>query len=231
MALRQNVVFLPTLQLHRMLRQVFLLLMLGMIGRKLSAQDTLLYWPRVELGMNITQTLSGFFNAGSQGLPTDPYLFSIKFPSARSTFRLGANARVRNREEATNSGQRLIYDRELYLRAGLEWRRPLSKKFAFYYGLDAVLNYQQADVDFNTGGGTIELGSNSLGFGGGPLMGLMFHLSPKVLLSTESSLYGVASSGKEKDQIDPNLPPTEQKVQQFELLPMIPNSLYVFFRF
>lgn len=214
-----------------MLRQVFLLLMLAMIGGKLNAQDTLLYWPRVELGMNITQTLSGFFNAGSQALPTDPYLFSIKFPGARSTFRMGVNARVRNREEASNSGQRLIYEREAHFRAGLEWRRSLSKKFAFYYGLDAIMHYQQADVDFNTNGGTIELGSNSTGFGGGPLLGLMFHLSPKVLLSTESSLYAMASSGKEKDQTDPALPPTEQKIRQFEFLPTIPNSLYVFFRF
>lgn len=214
-----------------MLRQVFLLLMLLITGVKLKAQDTLLYWPRVELGMNITQTLSGFFNAGSQGLPTDPYLFSIKFPGARSTVRIGANARVRNREEATNSGQRLIYDREIYLRAGLEWRRSLSKKFAFYYGIDATMQYQQADVDFNTNGGTIELGSNSTGIGGGPVLGLMFHLSPKVLLSTESSLYAMASSGKEKDQTDPSLPPTEQKIRQFQVLPTIPNSLYVFFRF
>jgi hypothetical protein len=62
-------------------------------------------------------------------------------------------------------------------------------------------------------------------------MGLLFHLSSKIMLSTESSLYGMASSGKERDQTDPGMPPTEQKIRQFEMLPSIPNSLYVFFRF
>lgn len=181
--------------------------------------------------MNITQTLAGFFNSGGQGLPTDPYLFSLKIPGARSTFRTGFNARFRNREEESNTGQRLIYERDFHLRGGLEWRRTLTKKFSFYYGVDAIMRYQQEDVDFTTNGGTIELGSNSIGFGGGPLMGLMFHLSPRIMLSTESSLYGMASSGKEKDQTDPGTPPTEQKIRQFEVLPSIPNSLYVFFRF
>lgn len=214
-----------------MLRLLFLLLMTTMVWGKLSAQDTLLYWPKLELGMNITQTLAGFFNSGGQNLPTDPYLFSLKIPGARSTFRTSGNIRFRNREEASNSGQRLIYEKDIQLRAGFEWRRTLTKKFSFYYGLDAVMRYQQEDVDFNTNGGTIELGKNSTGFGGGPLMGLLFHLSPKIMLSTESSLYGVATSGKEKDQIDPGSPPIEQKIRQFEMLPSIPNSLYVFFRF
>ena len=214
-----------------MLRLLFLLLLMTTVWGKLSAQDTLLYWPKLELGMNITQTLAGFFNSGGQGLPTDPYLFSLKIPSARSTFRAGFNARFRNREEATNTGQRLIYERDFNLRAGLEWRRTLTKKFSFYYGIDAIMRYQQEDVDFTTNGGTIELGSNSTGFGGGPLMGILFHLSSKIMLSTESSLYGMASSGKEKDQTDPGTPPTEQKIRQFEVLPSIPNSLYVFFRF
>jgi hypothetical protein len=214
-----------------MLRLLLLLLLTTLGGFKASAQDTLLYWPKVELGMNITQTLAGFFNAGSQALPTDPYLFSLKFPGARSTFRTSVNARFRNREEIINFGQRLITERTFNFRAGLEWRRTLTPRFSFYYGFDAVLQYELERVDFNTGGGRIELGSNSTGFGAGPLMGLMFHLTPKILLSTESNLYGIASSGKEKDQTDPAIPPTEQRTRQFELIPTIPNSLYVFFRF
>lgn len=214
-----------------MLRRVFLLLLLTMVWRALPAQDTLLYWPKVELGMNITQTLAGFFNAGSQGLPIDPYLFSVKFPGVRNVIRTGFNLRLRNREEATTTGQRLINDLNVNLRAGLEWRKTLNKRFSFFYGIDAIMRYQKEAVDFNTGGGTIELGTNSTGFGGGPILGLMFHLTPKILLSTESSIYALASSGSEKDQVDPSIPPTEQKIRQFELLPSIPNSLYVFFRF
>jgi hypothetical protein len=197
----------------------------------LKGQDTTDFRPKLELGMNITQTLSGFFNASSTAQGLDPYLFSMKLGvSNRMIWRIGANVRFQNREEFQNTGQRLIEDRSIDLRFGFEFRKVLLKRFLLNYGLDAAWRQYTNTVDFQFAGGSLTTGSSSSGYGGGPFLGVLYKLGPRVMLGTEGAAYFFYTTGNTRNQVDPQFPPPVTRIRSVDFRPYVPNSLYLFFR-
>jgi hypothetical protein len=197
----------------------------------LQGQDTTDFRPKLELGMNITQTLSGFFNASSTAQGLDPYLFSMKLGvSNRLIWRIGANVRVQNREEFQSTGQRIIEDRNIDLRFGFEFRKVMLKRFLLNYGLDGAWRQYNNKVDFQFAGGSLTTGSDSRGYGGGPFLGILYKLGPRVMLGTEGAAYFFYTEGDTRNQVDPQVPPQVTRVRSVDFRPYVPNSLYLFFR-
>lgn len=206
-------------------------LLLFVASAFLKGQDTTEFRPKLELGMNITQTLSGFFNATSTAQGLDPYLFSMKLGvSSRIIWRIGANVRFQNREEFQNTGQRLIEDRNIDLRFGFEFRKMLLKRFLLNYGLDGAWRQYDNTVDFQFAGGSLTTGNNSSGYGGGPFLGILYKLGPRVMLGTEGAAYFFYTTGDTRNQVDPQVPPQVTRVRSLDFRPYVPNSLYIFFR-
>lgn len=186
----------------------------------------------VELGLNITQTLAGFFNAGGSRMPTDPYLISLRVVGARNAFRAGANIQLQRSLEFQPIGEREVQDLAFHGRAGWEKRIPAGDRFTLYWGVDGVVRYEEEKVDFGTfGSNNLRLRSSNWGLGGGPVLGIFFHLNPRISLSTESSLYGLYYQGKEEEDLEPTQPSVLKDIKGFELLPAAPNSLYLIVRF
>lgn len=190
---------------------------------------------KTELGLNITNTLSGFLNSGGQSAPLDPYLLSIKRISNNQGIRLGLNFRVQNSDEFDDFAggfQRNTKDISTNIRIGYEKRIPLSKRFTMFWGVDAVGQYKKEEVTFFSFNGNIDLNEIVSGFGGGPVVGIMCYLHPRVYLSTESYIYGVYKIGNETEILDPNNPvPTETKIRELDIIPVYPNALYLTFLF
>jgi len=186
-----------------------------------------------EIGLNITNTLAGFFNAGGTNLPTDPFLLSYKKANKSGAIRFGMNFKVTSKKEfLINSGERELKENDFFFRGGYEWRSVIDKRFTFYYGLDAVVefeNEQLNNISFNFD--DISSFENVYGFGGGPVLGVLFHLNDRISLSTESSIYGVLLYNESRQEIGNGLPPTENSSTGFRLLPAVPSSLYVIFSF
>lgn len=184
-----------------------------------------------ELGLNITGTLAGFFNSGGQGLPADPYLFSLKFSHAKRAIRLSIGGRFQRRSEFQPIGDRIIANQQLEVRTGYEWRQAFGPRFTLFWGLDLAGRYLEESVELSSFPQNITVGSRELGLGGGPAMGLMFHLSPRVSFSTEAFLYAFYVSGREEDPADDPLRPTVRKIRGVDIAPVLPSSLYVIFKF
>ncbi|MCB0546001.1 MAG: hypothetical protein KDD19_00340 [Phaeodactylibacter sp.] len=199
----------------------------------LSAQESL--WlsdaPSRELGLNITATLAGFFNSGGQGLPADPYMFSLKFSRANRAFRLAAGGRFQRNTEFLNFGDRTTSNQQLEVRSGWEWREPFGTRFTLLWGLDLAGRYREESVVLSSFPQDITVSSREIGLGGGPVLGMMFHLSPRVSFSTESFLYAYYVSGRKEDPADNPADPAVNKSRGVDISPVLPSSLYVIFKF
>ena len=220
--------------MHRLLLSFFLLCSIHLF----SQSDTIIDPNRrFELGVNITNTLAGFFNSGGTGGSTDPYLISLKLPKKGHAWRFGFNIDIRGQTEFVDfSGDRTVNEIELRLRSGLEWRTYIGSKFQFYWGLDLLTEYEHERIE-----GGVSFSDNPLqtidiyGIGFGPNFGINYYLTPRLILSTEASLYGIALYKRDElknIQFNPNTSTsfiTEERL--FELAPIIPNSLYLIFRF
>lgn len=184
-----------------------------------------------EIGLNITGTLSGFFNSGGQNLPSDPYLFTYKSVKLDRAFRLGLGGQFTNRSEFFGSFERNIGDQLLDFRLGKEWRQSFGKRFLLYYGLDLAFTYIRSAVEFTSFPENIIVSSRELGAGGGPILGMMFHISPRVSVSTESFLYGFYLRGKEEDPVDDPSNPQVTTTESIRIEPVLPSSIYVVVKF
>lgn len=190
---------------------------------------------KVEIGLNITHTLAGFFNSGGQDVLLDPYLFSLKFLKKNGAIRSAYNFKIKTSSEFDFTtgfgGQRDARETELDLRVGWEWRKPISNRFQFYWGGDLLGRFRKEVVDFNTSQARLKLDEQTIGVGGGPIMGILFFITPVITLSTEAAIYGVYESGRTRNDFIRGGAVDSSPIRRFELVPTIPNALYIHFRF
>lgn len=185
-----------------------------------------------EVGLNITNTLAGFFNAGGTDLPTDPFLLSYKRVNELGALRFGTNFKVTKRTVFQDNGQLDLTENSFFFRGGYEWRNQVDKRFIFYYGFDAVLEYENEQSKPNNNGfENLSLVENVLGVGGGPILGVIFRLNDRVAFSTEGSIYGIISYNSRRQELGNGLDPLEQESTEFRLSPSVPSSLYAIFSF
>ena len=183
---------------------------------------------RTELGLNITNTLAGFFNSGGSNLSVDEYLFSLKIGNRKGAMRFATNFNTRSNSEFLVTGTRDLRENEVFLRGGYEFRRPVEKGFMLYYGLDGVLELEFEEVNFNSfSNENINSLKTTTGFGGGPILGIQYFISKRVALSTEASIYGLVQYREEKQDVGSGLPPVENQTTGFRVAPVIPSSLYL----
>lgn len=186
----------------------------------------------MEIGLNITSTLAGFFNSGGDRIPTDPFLFSFKIGGKKSAFRTGLNIRSRQQDEASNdiNGSRTTFDTRIDARLGWEWRREITRKFRLHYGLDGLLLFQNTKSDFNSSIGLATLKMHREGAGGGPFLGMTWVAHPRVTFGTEATIYATVYRKTESRNV-PLEPAVTKKAVGFDLLSLPPTSLFVHFNF
>ncbi len=215
------------------MKQYFSVIPLLCFGLMVTAQkDT----KRIEIGLNITNTLAGFFNNGGQGTLLDPYLFSLKFIGKNSTIRTAYNLSLKTRSEFEINGGfggvREVQDVTADVRFGWEWRRLVSNRFTIYWGADLIGSYDSEQVDFNAfSGSTLKLNEYVIGMGGGPVMGIIFSFGSTISISTEAAIYGRYERGRTENDLFVGVPAESREIKGFSLMPMIPNSLYLNVRF
>lgn len=186
---------------------------------------------KVLVGINITNTLAGFFNSGGETLPKDPYLFSLKLLKDNKIWRLGGNFKIEtNKEELPNFDFRNTQESALQLKLGREWLQPVSERFTIYYGVDLVGNYYKEKSSFDSFS-SLKSSLFRTGGGAGPFLGIYFTVTNRIWLSTESYAYAIFTYGESITEIGQGLPDQITKQSKFSVLPAIPNSLYVHFSF
>jgi len=165
----------------------------------------------------------------------DPYIFSFKLLKSDGAIRSAYNFRTKTSSEFDfNSGfggQRDAKEISAAIRVGWEWRKKISNRFSVYWGADLVSRFDKEVVDFNDFQSNLKLDEQQVGIGGGPIMGILFFITPAISLSTEAAIYGVYEKGRIQNDLIPGSPAERIPTRGFELIPTIPNALYVHFRF
>jgi hypothetical protein len=215
-----------------MSRAIFLLpvLLLPPLAVTSQTDSLLLRSPRrTEIGLNITNTLVSFFGTGSSET-ADPFLLAFRAGSETRRWRFGANFRIRRRDNIDDLFNPVDETERTYAaRVGYEWVRPVSNRFALYYGVDAVVDGRFTRIESFTFSGAATLEENVTGFGGGPLLGLRLMLHRRVALTTETTLYAMYRTGYKRVVAPPDI--QEEPLSDFLLEPRLPTALYLNFVF
>jgi len=144
----------------------------------LDAQDDSLsldFQSHKEIGLNFTQFVSQFVPFNIKNVKDGPIGYSYKYYNNHNTaLRFGFGANISSLENFENT--------HFALRLGFEKRKHLTGKFYYTKGWDilAIL-------------GSFNLPSKSFGPGGalglGPVIGVEYHITDKIIFTTESMLF------------------------------------------
>ena len=216
---------------------VFLLL----IGVAVMAQDTIPVLdtipatplkkpkPHFMFGLNVTRTITGLLRPGDVLANNDPYFFTFRVGNERTRWRSGLNFTNSNTETSDPfQGTRKTRNNSIDIRTGVEWNFRVGEKFDLYWGVDATYGYVRNKVNFLQGfSSTITTKTNRIGVG--PVTGIMFRLHPRIMLSTECSVYAIYVREKTEIRAFPDISNTKTSGSQFS--PILPASLFINFYF
>lgn len=150
-----------------------------------------------EVSLDVTGFIRQFVPNGQDPLfqsyyaPT--YLIAYKRAWGKGALRagLGAGYALDSDTGGYNSHTNFTdYDWTVDLRLGREWRCAVGKRWTGYAGMD-LLGGMGRSVSHNMGTqfGTPNVIMKRFAVGAGPLLGIQYHLGPRLSLYTEASLY------------------------------------------
>ncbi len=152
-----------------------------------------------EFGVNMTTILSTVLGNELNGL--DPGRFPISYKRLLKNNKalrlgIGGNVSFRNTDNfnAENRQNAVI------ARVGFEKRWLFEKRWMVYAGLDFMFDYASERNTVNTPTDFVILSINRKGVGIGPVYGMQFAITPRLVLGTEGSLYAFYHNEKQKSE-------------------------------
>ena len=195
---------------------------------------------RFQLGLNISNVIAnavGSRNDADFLAYQDPYQLNFWWQASKKphqAFRLGVGWNFNSTKEVrlTTGIVRTKAELPLAGRFGYKWRAPLTDRFYFSYGIDAVANYWYSNAQTAVAGDLTDLIINELVVGGGGALGLRWQdKSGRIDIGTEALLYFTAGTEKRK-LIDRKLGVLEDsKKDRTYVSNFLPQSLYLILRF
>lgn len=159
-----------------------------------------------EIGLNVTDLLNTLLNSSATN-DNSIYTFIYKRrTNEKKAIRTGFGLQILQNSNDSNSqtGFRVISRTNLNARVGLEWRTNISNKFDLLYGIDFLGGYSQSESTFFDFNGRIENNNTGISIGSGPILGIQFHISDRMSISTETTLYYVFSMNKQRSSENGN---------------------------
>jgi len=156
------------------------------------------------VGVQVNELFRQIFNFNGNAVNSNPYLFTYSINSVRSGWGLRTGIGYNYQSQTDDDGitRRSANLNDLHARLGFEKLFTLSPKWSAGAGVDAVVNHNDHYSKSLVRGFdsvTTVLSSKITSYGGGPMIWLRYHLTNKVLIGTESSIY--YTSGQEKSDI------------------------------
>lgn len=187
------------------MKKSILLFFTTLLTISLFAQDDMEKNKSHEIGVNATSFIKNFLSLNASDVDEGNYVLTYKKHKGNSALRIGLGGKFSQVNEDIEGGGKLTTkDNFAALRIGYEWKKSVSQKWNIYYGLDAITDYTQqvskTSSFLNTGEvENINLSSDQIAFGGGPILGIQFFISKNITLATEGSLYFKFNTENEKE--------------------------------
>lgn len=188
-----------------------------------------------EVGINATNLINQILNFSEKEIPQSPYLLTYKIGIKKHALRLGVGATFKETEKSveTFDDTETLRDLTLDLRFGYEFRSQFGNRWIGYFGADAIYTQTDDEQINNSGFDVVTIAENKSGFGGGPVLGLQFRLTEKLMLGTEGAFYFTQTENKSSTTFT-NFPgfDTETEItKDKEIVTYLPATLYLIFHF
>lgn len=184
--------------------------------------------------MNVTTVLSSFVGSDNAGIDTKDFPFTVKWASKsnRSALRMAVGAEIQSRTGFVNTGSLETINQGFYAKLGHEWRQKVLRRLWIYYGIDGLGGLERESVASFNGFDNATITKTGYSVGGGPVYGINFVISPKILLSFEGSIYGTMTYEIEKEvfEFNPSFN-NENSSTLYNLETNVPQWMYLVIRF
>ncbi len=145
-----------------------------------------------ELGLNVTNVLVRSLG-NEAGFEASNFPFSYKrlLSKKGSYLRTGFGFTVKQSDNVISLDEQI---RKGDLKIGFEWRKEITPKLLFNYGIDGLVGYEENTVS----NGVVELYDNEKRGGGGVFLGLHFLINKRIALEIESTAYAFVANRVEE---------------------------------
>ena len=143
------------------------------------------------IAIDATKLLSQFFNfnASNYNYFSSPYMITYRRVFKRNAIRLGVGGNVASSERILNDSLTSKSARNDYsIGLGFEHYNYLSQRWSYYYGVELTMfnsitsyRYPYSSLNYQ------ESSTNSKGYGVAPLLGIVFRISKRMSVATETS--------------------------------------------
>ncbi len=206
------------------MKKLIIIVLLLQIAFGVSAQKHLKLKKGLYIGLNTTNVIKNLLSFTGSELD-DPYTVSGFFHNRNATFRVGLGVDY----EGKKKDRTLFADNkhsDIDLRIGIQQTKPIWKKLHVIYGFDILGGYE-TDI---TSRGDFYNDDLILSTGAGPILGVVYKINDRVLLSTESSLYFRYSYKQTKYKNGEGTDEENENSSSTTLKHILPNSLYFYIR-
>lgn len=148
-----------------------------------------------QIGLDVAYGIRSYLNFNEMTWPDAPeYLMIYRRLFDKGSLRIAGNVSF------TLENPKSYYDEDsnhyqnsetfLQLSVGYEWFKMLDKRWQIYYGLDGIFNVRSIDFDLNYYNAGYANGTESslVKYGLAPLLGLRLYCTPRISLTTETSI-------------------------------------------
>ena len=206
------------------MKRLILVLLMLQIGLAANAQKHFKLKKGFYIGLNTTNVIKNLLSFTGSKLD-DPYTISGFLHKKNTTFRIGLGLDYSNKNRDRFSFADNTHSK-VDLRIGFQKTKPLWKNLYYMYGFDLLGGYETD----KSRRGEFYNDDLILSGGAGPILGVIYKINDKVLISTESSLYFRYSY---KQTVYKNGRGTDEEIEKDEnlsLVHLLPNSLYFYIR-
>lgn len=202
------------------------------IGVSLFAQDENEFKLGHELGLSTSFFQNNILNNTQNA---NPYSVSYKLITHQLGIRIGAGGTfVQNKiqEDGFADNQREVnYTTDV--RIGAEWRKSIKGKWLIYAGLDVIGTQIVDKTIIDSGFDKVTDISSTLGYGGGPVVGLQFYINEHLSVATEGVAY-FRNLETTTARLFENFPDFDDDINTTtsqDLVNQLPSSIYIIYRF
>jgi hypothetical protein len=190
----------------------------------------------IELGLNLTTAIaSGGFRSTENFIVTDPYFIHLKLVTHKFGLRAGFGMASYSQKRLDNIDKegRIYAFYRTDIRLGLDYQIPIDNHWRLYYGGDILTGFGNTQNEFLKDGILAKNEYKEKTIGGGPLIGIQYHLNKRISFQTEAALYFTYNTSEKKVFYSnlPTLDPTFQTKEVWKMPTGVPQSLFIIIRF
>jgi hypothetical protein len=177
-----------------------------------------------EIGINASQLLSNLLSLNVNNTPNTPFGLHYAYHQKKVTIRLGVNAMYKKQRDFLNiGGDRELLDHSFGARLGIERSFTILPRLNMHAGIDGIVqNVHEESIII----GQFFTSINTVTFGGGPALRMIYKINKSINISTECTAYGTIGYKVQRVQLGAPRPELKKATDAGFSLTM-PTSLFI----